>query len=168
MVKNHVLQIRKAVWQAPALIVFAAVTAILTNAWRSDGISLVGDWSVKARLSDISGDSLVIPLELAAEQFATGSTLFLDARPESQYLDGHIQSAINLPWQKVDQYFVEMAGRIDGSEMIITYCDGESCELSHELALFLKEMGYENVRVLVNGWTVWQHAGLPAEIGSNE
>ena len=57
---------------------------------------------------------------------------------------------------------MKMADRIDGSEMIITYCDGESCDLSHELALFLKEMGYDNVRILVNGWTVWQHAGLPA------
>ena len=44
--------------------------------------------------------------------------------------------------------------------MIIAYCDGEHCDLSHELALFLKEMGFENARVLVNGWTVWQQAGL--------
>jgi 3-mercaptopyruvate sulfurtransferase SseA len=48
---------------------------------------------------------------------------------------------------------------------LITYCDGESCDLSHELALFLKEMGFENVRVLVNGWSVWQQAGLPFQTG---
>jgi 3-mercaptopyruvate sulfurtransferase SseA len=58
---------------------------------------------------------------------------------------------------------MEMADRLEGSGTIITYCDGESCELSHELALFLKEMGFANVRVLVNGWTVWQQAGLPTE-----
>ena len=53
----------------------------------------------------------------------------------------------------------------DAAPMIITFCDGQSCRLSHELALFLREMGYENVRVLVNGWTLWQQAGLPVSAG---
>jgi len=164
MVKDHhVLQIRKAIWQIPALIVLATIAAIGTNAWRSDSIPLVGDWSVEERFSDTAGGSMIISLEQAAEKFKKGSALFLDARPQDQYFEGHIHGALNLPWQEVDQYFMEMADRIDGSDMIITYCDGESCDLSHELALFLKEMGYENVRVLVNGWTVWQHAGLPSE-----
>ena len=48
---------------------------------------------------------------------------------------------------------------------LLVITDGESCDLSHELALFFKEMGFENVRVLVNGWTVWQQAGLPTETG---
>lgn len=68
---------------------------------------------------------------------------------------------MSLPWQEADRYFMELADRLDVAETIVTYCDGVSCELSHELALFLKEMGFENVRVLVNGWTVWQQAGLP-------
>ncbi len=163
MVNNQTIQIRKAIWQIPALIVLAAITAIGTNAWRSDGVPLVGDWSVEARFSDTAGDSMVISLEQAAERFEKEAALFLDARPQDQYLKGHILGALNLPWQEVDQHFMEMADRIDGSEMIITYCDGESCDLSHGLALFLKEMGYENVRVLVNGWTVWQEAGLPVD-----
>lgn len=60
---------------------------------------------------------------------------------------------------------MDMADCLEGSEAIVTYCDGESCDLSHELALFLKEMGFENVRVLVNGWSVWQQAGLPTDAG---
>jgi hypothetical protein len=60
MVKDHVLQIKKAIWQVPALIVLAVFTAMLTNELRSDSIPLVGDWSVDARLSDTAGDSMVI------------------------------------------------------------------------------------------------------------
>ncbi len=163
MVNSRAIQIRKAIWQISALIVLAAITAIGTNAWRDDGIPLVGDWSVEAQFSDTAGDRMVISLEQAAERFEKGSALFLDARPQSQYLEGRISGALNLPWQEVDQYFMEMADQVDGSEIIITYCDGESCDLSHELALFLKEMGYDNVRVLVNGWTFWQQAGLPTD-----
>jgi rhodanese-related sulfurtransferase len=49
---------------------------------------------------------------------------------------------------------------------IVTYCDGVKCELSHNLALFLRDAGFLNTRVLVNGWTLWQQAGLPTESGA--
>jgi 3-mercaptopyruvate sulfurtransferase SseA len=44
---------------------------------------------------------------------------------------------------------------------IITYCDGERCPLSRELAEALRVEGVENVRELRNGWTLWQEQGLP-------
>ena len=163
VVNGRGVPIRKAVWQIPALLVLAVIAGIGTNAWRSDGIPLVGDWSAAARFSDTAGESIAIPLERAADQFEKGTALFLDARPPGQYAEGHIRGALNLPWQGVDMYFMALADRLGQSEMLVTYCDGESCELSHELALFLKEMGYGNVHVLINGWTVWQHAGLPVE-----
>ena len=86
-------------------------------------------------------------------------------RPESEYAEGHIQGALSIPSQEADDYFMEAADRLSAAKAIITYCDGENCELSHDLALFLKDMGVENVRVLVNGWTVWHEAGLPTEGG---
>jgi 3-mercaptopyruvate sulfurtransferase SseA len=49
--------------------------------------------------------------------------------------------------------------------LIIAYCDGESCTLSKELAFELAARGYSHVRVLVNGWSVWQDANLPVEAG---
>lgn len=89
----------------------------------------------------------MVDLDEPARLFERQTAIFLDARPPNQYDDGHIPGAMNLPWQEVDRYFIEMADRLEGSGMIITYCDGESCELSHELALFMKEMGFTNVRV---------------------
>ena len=154
-------RLKQASWQTPLLILAAGLIAIGVNHWRADGIPLVGNWSVEARFSDAAGDSLVIGLEEAKRLFRQDSALFLDARPHDQYAGGHIRGALALPWQQVDRYFVDIAGQLDGAATIITYCDGESCDLSHELALFRKEMGFENVRVLVNGWSVWQQAGLP-------
>ena len=152
--------------QIPAFIALAVIIAVGVNHWRSDGIPLVGDWSMEARFSDAAGESLVISLEQAEQLFKQGAVVFLDARPESQYAEGRIQGALNFPWQEADRYFAETAARLEGPKMIVTYCDGEDCDLSHELALFLKDMGFENVRVLVNGLTVWREAGLPIETGS--
>jgi rhodanese-related sulfurtransferase len=155
----------RSLWQIPALIGLACVIAVGANLWRTDGIPLIGNWPVAARFSDTAGQTLVIGLEQAAQLFAQNEALFLDARPENLYAQGHIRGALSLPWEEVDRYFVEVTDQLDALKPIITYCDGETCDLSHELALFLKEMGFENVRVLVNGWTVWQQAGLPTDGG---
>jgi len=125
----------------------------------------MGDSSVEARVNDRSGNSLIISLEESLRLYESGEVLFLDARPESQYVEGHIKGAVNLPWQDLDRYFMDVLEKLDGPEAIITYCDGEACDLSHELALFLNETGFEKVYVLVNGWSVWIEAGLPIEIG---
>jgi len=164
-IKSRSIPLKQALWQTPALILVAGMIALGVNQWRSDGIELIGDWSVEERFVDAAGDRMIISLDQARLLFQREAALFVDARPESQYADGHIQGALTIPWQEVDRYFMKMADRLDDASMIITYCDGESCDLSHHLALFLKDMGFANVRVLVNGLTVWKEAGLPTEIG---
>ena len=44
--------------------------------------------------------------------------------------------------------------------------DGDTCDLSKELALLLENPGFSKARVLVNGWSVWQQAGLSVETGN--
>lgn len=165
MIENGLKPLDRALWQTPALVGLALLLAVGVNQWRPGGIPLVGDWSADARFADASGHSLVIPLGEARELFEQDEVLFVDARPESQYQEGHISGALNIPWQDVDRYFMEAAEQLEEGKIIVTYCDGESCDLSHELALFLKDMGFTDVRVLVNGWTVWKQAGLPTEGG---
>ncbi|MBF0573135.1 MAG: rhodanese-like domain-containing protein [Desulfamplus sp.] len=173
---------RKTLWQVPLIILLAFTISIIINHLRSDKIPLIGNWSVDARFADSDGKTLVISLEQAKELFENNAAIFIDARPKEQYEEGHIQDALSLPWQEVDTYFMEVAPILEErlskiakvnsdngenkniSNAIITYCDGESCELSHELALFLKEMGFNNVHIIVNGWTVWHKAGLPVSV----
>lgn len=157
--------LRQSLWQAPVLLAMAVIFALSVNHWRSDGIDLQGDWSAESRFSDESGSSLVISPDRAEKLFKKNTGVFVDARAESQYKEGHIKGALNIPWQEVDRMFMEVYDRLESAEVIITYCDGENCDLSHELALFLKEAGFGNVHVLVDGWTVWQEAGLPVSAG---
>ena len=167
MIKSFSIPFQQSLRQIPALIALAVIVALGVNHWRSDGIPLVGDWSVEARFTDAAGESLIIDREQARRLFEEGDgVLFVDARPQSEFVREHISGALSLPWQEADRYFAETAARLEGKKMIVTYCDGEDCDLSHELALFLKDMGFENVRVLVNGLTVWRKAGLPIESGS--
>lgn len=155
--------LKQTLGQILGLVVLASILAFTVNHFRSDRISIIKGWSVDERFSDSEGASLVVSLEQATALFKNKAALFLDARPKDQYNEGHIKGALSLPQQDKEIYFMDIAGSLDNAadKTIITYCDGESCELSHELALFLKEMGFNNVKVLVNGWSVWQKAGLP-------
>lgn len=153
----------QALWQVPLLVIVAGLIALAVNHWRDAPLPLVGDWSVAARLTDQSGQSLAIPLDEAKQLFQDKAVKFLDARPPSQYAEGHISGALSLPWQDVTNAFTDIADQLDEKDTIITYCDGESCELSHDLALFLNDMGFTDVRVLVNGWSLWRDAGLATE-----
>lgn len=165
MTENELKPFRRAFRQTPALVALAVLLAVGVNHWRPDGIPLVGDWSEESRFSDASGDSMVISLDRARELFERDAALFVDSRPKDQCDDGRIQGALCIPWREVDRYFMEAADQLEGADAIITYCDGESCDLSHDLAIFLKDMGFDDVHVLVNGWTIWKQAGLPTEEG---
>ncbi|MCF8026313.1 MAG: rhodanese-like domain-containing protein [Desulfobacteraceae bacterium] len=153
----------KALRQAGGIILMACLLAVCTNLLRDNGLQLVGDWSADSRFADNSGESLVIDLTAASRMYTEDKAVFVDARPASQYDQGHIKGAVSLPWQDANERFMEVAPQLEGEKTIICYCDGESCELSHELALFLSDMGFKNVRVLVNGWTKWHSAGLPTK-----
>jgi rhodanese-related sulfurtransferase len=163
MLRNPANPWRQALWQVPAVICLAAAIGLAANRWRPDPLALPGDWSAETRLGDAAGAGLAISLEEARRLYADGAAVFLDARPANQYAQGHIRGALGLPWQEVDRYFMEVAERLDPGQTVITYCDGETCDLSHELALFLKDMGFADVHVLVNGWSMWREAGLPVE-----
>jgi len=146
-----------------ALITMAA--GIVSNFFRSDKIPFVEYRSSKSTITTPSGESLVIPFPEAESLFKQGKATFIDARSGEEYDAGHIKGAVSLPYKEADSKFVEVMSGISEERAIITYCDGQTCELSTELALFLRDTGYKNVKILSNGWTVWKQKGLPVETG---
>jgi rhodanese-related sulfurtransferase len=152
-----------ALWQMPVIILAAGILALSLNSLRRESLALDGDWSEAVRLTTVSGEHLDISLNEAARLFREKAAVFMDARPAAEYRRGHIHGALNLPWQDVDRLFFEATATVSPDTPIITYCDGETCSQSYDLAIFLRDMGFVNVKVLVNGWTVWKEAGLPVE-----
>jgi rhodanese-related sulfurtransferase len=151
------------VWQGGAILVLASVIALSVNQLRPERLPLVGDWSPKAQLTTDSGINLEIPLDEVEALFFARIALFLDARTPDQYTAGHIQGALNLPWDAFEATFPQVMAGVPRDTTIVTYCDGDTCGLSKDLALALLQEGYFNVRVLVNGWTLWQQSNLPVE-----
>jgi rhodanese-related sulfurtransferase len=153
----------RVILQGSAILVLATVIALSVNQLRPGGLPLVADWSPEAQLKLGSGDSLMIPLDEAEGLFFARSAIFLDARSRELFAVGHVEGAVNLPWDDFELSFDRVMARIPQGTPLVTYCDSESCGLSKDLAMALLAKGYTNVRVLVNGWTLWQEKNLPIE-----
>jgi rhodanese-related sulfurtransferase len=109
----------------------------------------------------------IIALAEAESLWNSGAAIFLDARPPADYAAGHIANAFNLPVDEFQQHYPQVAALLGPDTPVVAYCDGIECELSHRLAQKLRELGHTNVRVLLNGWTVWRQAGLPTATGQS-
>lgn len=88
----------------------------------------------------------------------------VDARPAARKYDlGHIPTAINIP----DSQFEQLAPKLlppDKSQLVIFYCDGPECILSHQSAFKAGRLGYTNVRVYADGFPGWVQAGHLAAV----
>ncbi|HYA41805.1 MAG TPA: rhodanese-like domain-containing protein [Syntrophobacteraceae bacterium] len=157
--------ITDALWQGLAIILIAVALSLSVNHFRQDGLPLVGKPVPGPSSLETPGSwrEAVISIEEARALFLTNGAVFIDARPEEVYRCGHIKGALNLPPDSLEESLPAVMAQIPLDSFIITYCDGEDCPLSKEAALQLAAKGYSNVQVLVNGWSAWQDAGLPAE-----
>lgn len=106
-----------------------------------------------------------VPLAEARQLWQGGAAFFLDARAPADYKAGHIAGAYNLPAEDFDARYPQTATLLTPDSVIVTYCDGMECDLSHHLTDQLRELGYRNVRILQNGWTAWRQAGLTTATG---
>ena len=77
--------------------------------------------------------------------------MIIDARPKRpKYDKGHIPMAVSIPNTKFD----EMTDKLpkDKNALLIFYCGGPTCKLSHKSARKAEKLGYTNVKVFANGY----------------
>ena len=89
-----------------------------------------------------------------------GNVVLIEALPESDYQEGHLPGAINLPADHVREFTLP-----DKDAEIVVYCAGPQCNASDLAAEELIALGYKNVRVYKGGKQDWIDAGLPTEGG---
>ncbi|OQB43103.1 MAG: molybdopterin biosynthesis protein MoeB [Candidatus Latescibacteria bacterium ADurb.Bin168] len=106
-----------------------------------------------------------VTLQQAKTLFDRDQAVFVDARPEFEYAEGHIPGAINIPFDEVEYYGAAIAN-LDKHKPLVVYCAGESCDLSIHLGELLAKKGFTAVRVFFGGSVAWQRAGFPFDRGT--
>lgn len=99
----------------------------------------------------------------ALDALTGGETLFVDARPDTFYAEGHVLNALSLPVKSTSPVITNTIPLPHPYRLIIVYCDDEHCDAADAMARKLDRLGYDKLFVLEGGWRAWTQANLPME-----
>ena len=161
---------RKTMKEIIILVGISVTLAMVVNFLSPKGIALLGQWDTSKGLITASpnGPEEWRPEEInnvaqAKEIFDNGNVLFVDARSQDNYEDGHIPGAVSLPVGQFDEQIESFLSRHSADRRIVTYCSGRTCEDSHNLAQLLSDVGFTHVSVFIDGFPGWEAQGFPIE-----
>jgi rhodanese-related sulfurtransferase/predicted transcriptional regulator len=97
----------------------------------------------------------ITPEELRA-RLASEDVVLVDVRPSDEYAAGHIEGAVSIPIDELDERLKELPK----DREIVAYCRGPFCAFAHDAVRRLTGSGRE-ARRLEEGWPEWRlaHAG---------
>jgi rhodanese-related sulfurtransferase len=106
----------------------------------------------------------------ADPRYASEQLVFIDARDDRHYQEGHIPGAYQFDHYRPENYLPAVLPACQGAEQIVVYCTGGNCEDSEFAALTLRDAGIpaERLFIYAGGMTEWATNGLPVETGARQ
>ena len=148
--------------QVILIITCSLVVGILFNFLRPAGIPIIAK-QINGFSDNYQIDEFIIEIiDLKiAKKFFYDDVLFVDARDDISFSEGHISGAISpIPYDAmVDNIFNDHGF----NEPFVVYCDDAECGLSEDLAYQLQAEGFSKIYVFSGGWNQWLTAKLPIE-----
>ena len=149
--------------QVVFFVVISIFLSFSSNLVRKDSIPLLAKKLEITEDIDLDSDEstlLAISLDKAKEFFENG-VLFIDARDEVYYNDGHIRNAMK------NVFLMELIFNIEEKQTkedpIVVYCGDPGCGDSEDLAYDLQNEGFKKLFVFKGGWLEWSAANYPAD-----
>ncbi len=94
-------------------------------------------------------------------------TIFIDARDDDSYAEGHVPGAYQLDHYRVERYLDSVLPAAQNALKIIIYCHGGTCEDSKLAAYDLLDAGIDPYKIFIytGGMEDWKNTALPLEVG---
>jgi rhodanese-related sulfurtransferase len=101
-------------------------------------------------------------------RFQEGLIVFVDARNNDEFSDGHIPDAYQLDPYHPEQQLTGVLTACQAAEEVVVYCTGGDCEDADSTAILLRDSGIPNGKLFVygGGYTDWTENHLPVEEGA--
>ena len=91
--------------------------------------------------------------------------MIIDSRPAArQYDPGHIPGAVNIPDSQFDKLTDKLPA--DKATLLLFYCGGFECMLSHNSAFKAEKLGYTNIKVYPAGSPDWKAKGAQVSVSA--
>lgn len=152
------------------IVFFSTLFAMTYNHFSPNGIALIGEWNTDKGVVSAGAKNKPVIHEIEIGDilavkgiFDDGGTIFLDARSEDAFNEGHITGATSFPVFMFEEKIESFYQTTPPSTPVITYCSGRECQDSHELAQLLMDIGYSEVHVFIDGYPAWLDMGFPVE-----
>jgi rhodanese-related sulfurtransferase len=103
--------------------------------------------------------------------FEQGTIVFVDARDDDHYQDGHIPGAYQLDYYHPADYLGAVLNACSVATQIVVYCNGGECTDSQLAASFLHDSAgvpKEKLFVYEGGIKEWERRSLPIELGARK
>ena len=100
-----------------------------------------------------------------------GPIIFIDARNDEHYREGHIPGAYQLDRYHPENYLAAVLPACQVAQQVVVYCAGGDCEDSEFAALLLRDsagVAGQKLFVYSGGMTEWASRGLPIEEGGRK
>ena len=158
------MNLSSSIHQIYLYIIVSIIFSLSLNIFRPDSLSLIAQdllivESVEELNNDLNQGIIEISLEIAKDLFDK-DILFIDARAEEYYLEGHIPGAICN--DDFDQLIIDIDNRMINNDSFVIYCSDDDCGSSEELAYQLFDQGYLNIYLFKGGWKQWTENSLPS------
>ncbi|MDD5643062.1 MAG: cyclic nucleotide-binding domain-containing protein [Syntrophales bacterium] len=145
----HQVKLRQISWFDYLLMIgLSIVMALVVNIYNDNGIPLIQDWGLEAKVPEIT-------LQKALEDYKNKTAIFVDARKSAFYSQEHIKGATNLPLILFDLFYPLFNFTVSQTEgakdkTIIVYGGAFSRRFDLELARQLQLKGMKKVAVLAD------------------
>ena len=155
--------------QSAIILAVSFVFSFGFNMVRNDGLPLIATKQI-IEGGQSTADSLLaettllfqpVMIDLAiAKTFYDQGVLFIDARDDKEFREGHIAGSKLAPANPG-----EILRWATEDDPVVTYCSGGECDLSMNLAneLMGEDWGFARVFVFDGGLPKWIEAGYPVE-----
>ena len=150
--------------QIVSILGLSAIIALVFNFFRSvplpfikppvEIVSNQGDLVLRTIQPTIIGVDITM-----AKKLFDDNILFVDAREESYFNEGHIPKSIC--FDEFELLIVKLESLIDMDDPFVVYCSDDDCGSSEELSYELQSYGFTNILLFKGGWKQWQEANYP-------
>jgi rhodanese-related sulfurtransferase len=164
------MRLPKTIKEMSLIICAGVISALLVNFFSPGGVALIGEWdaskgvvNAKSKERPIQHDIEIDDIRTVKKLYDSGSVIFVDARAGHLYQKKHVKGAVSLPLEQFDANIEPFLTAYPPSAELIIYCSGRECDEAHRLAQSLIDIGYERLRVFIDGFEGWRQAGYPVQ-----
>lgn len=83
----------------------------------------------------------------------------IDARRGEDYEKEHIGNSINIFPHDDEPVFMQKVFTLPQDKVYVIYCNGGTCDLSHEVAKVMKQANHKKIFIYEGGWEDWEKNG---------